>query len=206
MKIYKNVFEKIVSLENLFLSWNNFRHDKRKRFDVQQFEFNLEKNLFKLHKDLKNQTYKHGFYKPFYIQDPKQRLIHKAEVRDRVIHHAIFRVLNPIFEESFIPNSFSCRIGKGIHKGVEVLRRILRKVSRNNTRACFALKCDIKKFFDSIDHEILLKILGKRVKDEKAMWLLSQVIDSFSVTPPSRERERERERGKHPAKVCLLGI
>ena len=192
MKIYRDVFEKIVSPENLFNSWANFKHDKRKRIDVQEFEVNLEENIFKLHRELKTGIYKHGSYKPFYIHDPKQRLIHKAEVRDRVVHHAIYSVLNPTFEPTFISNSFSCRIGKGTHKGVRTLERILRKVSINNTGSCFALKCDIKKFFDNIDHQILLHILGKRIKDEKAMWLLEELIKSYS---DSNEREGERHSG-----------
>ena len=189
MKIYKNVFEKIVSPENLFNAWSNFKHDKRKRLDVQQFEISLEENIFKLYWELKSGEYKHGPYKPFYIQDPKQRLIHKATVRDRVVHHAIYSVLNPIFEPTFIANSFSCRIGKGTHKGVRALERMLRKVSRNNTRKCFTLKCDIKKFFDSIDHRILLNILRRKIKDENAMRLLKEIVGSY---PTSNTREETR--------------
>jgi len=192
MKIYKDVFGKIVSPENLFNAWANFKHDKRKRFDVQEFEISLEENIFKLHRELKAGIYKHGPYKPFYIYDPKQRLIHKATVRDRVVHHAIYSILNPIFEPTFIANSFSCRIGKGTHKGVEALEKILRKVSRNNTRDCFALKCDIKKFFDSIDHRILLTTLAKRIKDGRTMSLLTEIVGSFA-SHAARERERERE-------------
>ena len=190
MKIYKNVFKKIISSENLFNAWTNFRHDKRKRLDVQEFEINLEENIFKLQKKLKEGVYKHGSYKPFYIHDPKQRLIHKASVRDRIVHHAIYSVLNPIFEPTFIADSFSCRIGKGTHKGVRSLAKMLRKVNRNNTRNCFALKCDIKKFFDSIDHNILLNILAKKIKDERTTSLLTQIIGSF-VSDTARERERE---------------
>ncbi len=180
MKIYSNVFEKIISPENLFSAWANFKHDKRKRFDVQEFEVSLEENIFKLHRELKTGVYKHGPYKPFYIHDPKQRLIHKATVRDRLIHHAVYSVLNPIFEPTFIANSFSCRLGKGTHKGVKALERILTKVSRNNTHACFALKCDINKFFGSIDHQILLTILSKRIKDVRAMSLLTEIVGSFT--------------------------
>ncbi len=182
MKIYKDVFEKIVSPENLFNSWTNFKHDKRKNFDVQEFEINLEENIFKLHRDLKTGIYKHGGYKPFYVQDPKQRLIHKATVRDRVVHHAVFSVLNTIFESTFIANSFSCRIGKGTHKGVFSLERILRKASKNNTTNCFALKGDIKKFFDNVDHKKFLNILGKKIIDRKTIWLLKEIINSYSAS------------------------
>lgn len=180
MKIYTNIFEKIISLENLFDAWEKFKRDKGKRKDVQGFEFNLEENIFKLYRELQSGNYNHGVYKPFYIQDPKQRLIHKAAVRDRIVHHAIFSILNPIFERTFIPNSFSCRVGKGTHKGVNTLKNILRKVSINNTLNCFALKCDIKKFFDSIDHKILLSILERKIKNERAVCLLNEVIESYS--------------------------
>ncbi len=97
MKIYKNIFEQIISLENLFLAWDKFKSDKQKKRDVQRFEWRLEENIFKLHRDLKYKRYKHGKYASFYIQDPKQRHIHKAAVRDRLLHHAVFAVLNPIF-------------------------------------------------------------------------------------------------------------
>ncbi len=192
MKIYKNVFEKIISLENLFSAWDAFRRGKRNKPDVQRFEWNLEQNIFQLHRDLKDKTYEHGPYSGFYITDPKQRHIHKAIVRDRVLHHAIFSVSNPIFEETFMPVSFSCRVGFGTHKGVAVLERMMRTVAQNGAGNCFVLKCDIKKFFDSVDHKILLGILERRIKDRDAMWLLECVVESYEATSV-RERERERE-------------
>ncbi|MBU1091296.1 reverse transcriptase/maturase family protein, partial [Patescibacteria group bacterium] len=179
MKIYKNVFEKIISLENLFLAWDKFKSDKQKKKDVQKFEYRLEENIFQLHKDLKHRKYKHGSYSSFYIQDPKQRHIHKALVRDRILHHAIFVVLNPIFEPTFISNSFSCRVGKGTHKGLELLDKITKQVSGNNFKPCFVLKCDIKKFFETVDHNNLLNILCKRIKDKDVMCLLEEIIRSF---------------------------
>jgi RNA-directed DNA polymerase len=179
VKIYKNVFEKIISTENLFLAWDKFKKGKRQKLDVQKFEFNLEENLFKLQRELKSQTYIHGPYKSFYIQDPKLRNIHKAKVKDRILHHAVFNILSPIFETAFIPHSFSCRVGKGTHKGVNQLASFLRKVSKNNRRACFVLKCDIKKFFYTIDHQILISIIKKRIKDKKVLLIIEEVIESF---------------------------
>ena len=102
MKNYNNIFEKIISPENLFSAWDNFKYDKQKKKDVRKFEWELEQNIFQLHRELRGCTYKHGCYSSFFIQDPKQRHIHKADVRDRVLHHAVFSVLNPIFEETFI--------------------------------------------------------------------------------------------------------
>ena len=180
MKIYKNLFEEIASTENLFLAWDKFKNGKRNKKDVQLFEWNLEENIFKLHRDLKNKMYKHGAYHSFNISDPKPRNIHKAQVRDRILHHAIFQVLNPIFEPGFISASFSCREGYGTHKGVQYLQNTLRKATQNGRVSCFALKCDVKKFFDTIDHDILLAILKKKIKDEDTIWLLKQIVSSFS--------------------------
>jgi retron-type reverse transcriptase len=158
-----------------------FKADKRNRIDVSDFELNLEKNIFDLYRDLKSGIYKHGPYKGFWIHDPKLRRIHKATVRDRVLHHAIFNVLNPIFEPTFIPDSFSCRVGKGTHKGMEKVVEMTRSVSQNSTRRCYALKCDIRKFFDSVNHNVLLGILEKRIRDEKVMKLMREIIESFET-------------------------
>lgn len=180
MKTYSGLFDIIVSPENLFSAWDVFRKGKRNKPDVQRFEWHLEENVFNLSRDLQNKTYKHGPYTGFYITDPKRRHIHKASVRDRVLHHAVFSVINPIFEQTFIPTSFSCRVGYGTHKGVEVLGKMMRKVAKNGTHTCYALKCDIKKFFDTVDHAILFSLLRKRIKDENALWLLREIIESFS--------------------------
>jgi len=181
MKKYVNLFERIASLENLVLAWEEFRKGKDKKFDVQIFEYSLEQNLFSLHRDLISKKYSHGPYSGFYIRDPKVRHIHKAEVRDRVLHHAIFRILNPLFEKTFIADSFSCRIDKGTHKGVLAVERMIRKESQNYTRPCFVLKCDIEKFFNSVDHETLLAVLKKSIIDTDTIWLLEQIVRSFSA-------------------------
>lgn len=161
MRIYKDIFEQIISAENLFAAWDTFKSDKRNRHDVQAFERQLEENIFELHRDLRAKRYKHGPYSGFYIRDPKVRHIHKATVRDRVLHHAIFKILNPIFEPTFIPNSFSCRVNKGTHKGVLAVEKMIRKVSKNYSEPCFVMKCDVKKFFDSvlIDEQTLMQSL-----------------------------------------------
>lgn len=188
MKIYKRLFEKIVSAENLFTAWDAFKSDKKMKKDVLQFEWRLEENIFKLTRELKAKTYRHGVYSGFYITDPKRRHIHKAEVRDRILHHAVFNILNPIFEETFISASFSCRVGFGTHKGVNALERITRRVSQNGTKVCYVLKCDIRKFFDSVDHKILMGILEKRIKDPDTIWLLREIVRSFDSENSSASR------------------
>lgn len=182
MKTYKRLFEQIISSENLFIAWERFKKGKRNKRDVAKFEFQLEQNIFSLHRDLKGMKYRHGPYFGFYIRDPKVRHIHKATVRDRIVHHAVFRVLNIVFEPTFIATSFSCRIGKGNHKGMQVLAHMARKASANYTRPCYALKCDIRKFFDSVDHGILLALLEKRITDKDILRLLREIIGSFSTS------------------------
>jgi retron-type reverse transcriptase len=181
MKVYKDLYWSIISPKTLFRAWKVFQSDKRNKLDVAVFELDLERNIFGLYRDLKSEKYKHGPYKGFWIHDPKLRRIHKAIVRDRVLHHAIFSVLNAIFEPTFISDSYSCRIDKGTHKGMERVRDMLRSVSKNNTQPCYALKCDVRRFFDSMDHNILLAILYKRIKDEQVQRLLKEIVCSFSA-------------------------
>ncbi len=138
-------------------------------------------NVLNLHAELTEKTYRHGPYHPFKINDPKPRDIHKANVRDRLVHHAICRILYPYFDKQFIHDSYSCRIGKGTHRAMDRLRYFVRKASKNHTRTAWVLKCDIRKFFANIDHEILKNILRWRIKDGDILWLLEQVIDSFHV-------------------------
>ncbi|MFA5878358.1 MAG: reverse transcriptase/maturase family protein [Candidatus Staskawiczbacteria bacterium] len=190
MKIYRNLFNDIISPENLFSAWDKFKKGKRDRKDVQLFEWNLETNIFNLYRELSGKTYKHGLYHSFKISDPKPRNVQKAQVRDRIVHHALFQVINPLFEAGFVPASFSCRVGHGTHKGVQFLQNTIRKASKNGKVPCFALKCDIKKFFDTIDHDILLSILKKKVKDNSTICLLGEIISSFSSGYPILGKDR----------------
>jgi len=126
-------------------------------------------------------------------------------VRDRLLHHAIYRILYPAFNTIFVSDSFSCRLEKGTHKAVRRFQKMFYKVSKNNTKNCWVLKCDIKKFFDSIDHSILFQIIRQKVGDPDILWLLKEIIQSFNKdsiqlnlfdlqAQIERERERERER------------
>lgn len=172
-------YSELISVENLFQAWSAFRKGKAKRIDVQEFERNLEDNLFTLYQKLKNKTYRHGSYKSFYIHDPKQRHIHKANVTDRVVHHLLYTFLYKLFDDTFIYDSYSCRLKKGTHRGLERLEVYTRKVSQNYSVDCWALKGDIKKFFASVDHRVLLLLLEGKIQDEDIIWLLRQGIDSF---------------------------
>jgi retron-type reverse transcriptase len=175
-------FEDIVSLDNLLEAWKEFLKGKKKKKDVQEFSFRLMDNIISLHQNLVHHTYKHGGYQAFNISDPKPRNIHKASVRDRLLHHAIYRKLYPFFNRTFIADSFSCRIDKGTHRALNRFGSTAFKVSKNNTKTCWILKCDIKKFFASIDHNVLMNILSKYIPDGWVFWLLGTVISSFSST------------------------
>lgn len=174
-------FEDIISVENLLLAWQEFVRGKGNKPGVQLFAYNLIDNILQLHNDLANKTYKHGGYYRFKISDPKPRDISKASVRDRLLHHAVYRILYPFFDRTFISNSYSCRVNKGTHKAINRLRQMFYQVSKNNTRTCWILKLDIRKFFASIDHGVLKKILINNILDENIVWLLSNIIDSFST-------------------------
>lgn len=178
------MYERITSLENLFGAWGEFLKGKRKKKDVELFAEDFSGSICNLHFDLKNKIYTHSAYSAFNISDPKPRNIHKASVRDRLLHHAIYRVLYPYFDKRFISDSYSCRLNKGTHKAVNRFKAFAYKVSKNNTETCWVLKCDIKKFFASIDHNILLQILKKHIEDVNTIWLLKQIIDSFSPGLP----------------------
>lgn len=182
VKTFPHIYNQTIHLLNLLQAWEEFRKGKRKKVDVGIFEKNLENNLFALHNELKEMTYKHGPYSNFFISDPKVRHIHKARVRDRVVHHLLFTALSPIFEPTFIADSFSCRIGFGTHKGFQKLVFYARKVSVNYTKDCWALKCDVEKFFDSVDHKILLDLIGKRIKDDDMLWLVREIVKSYGIS------------------------
>jgi len=133
---------------------------------------------------LQSKKYKHSHYTSFYVQDPKLRHIHKANIRDRVLHHAVFRVLYPIFDKNFIHDSYSCRIDKGTHRSVNRLAEFSKKLSSNNNINIFVLKCDIKKFFDSINQDILYGLIAKKIEDVNVLLLVNIVIKSYETGLP----------------------
>lgn len=179
---FSHRYEDIISVENILEAWSEFLCGKKSRKDVQEFQRHLMSNVFKLHHELKNKSYTHSAYEAFNLSDPKPRSIHKAKVRDRLLHHAIYRILYPFFDKIFISDSFSCRNNKGTHKALERFKVFARKVSLNHTKTVWVLKCDIRKFFASVDHQILKNILRSRITDKNVIWLLENIIDSFYST------------------------
>jgi len=178
------MFDKIISLENLFDAWTEFKKEKANKSDVAEFEVNLEDHVFELREDLKNGTYKHGGYISFVVHDPKRRDIHKASVRDRLLHHAVHRVIEPSWNKVFVFDSWSSRKTKGTHAAVRRLQDFALRLSHNYTRTLWVLKLDVTKFFNSVDHEILLDILSKRTDDDRLMNLFREIIESFNPGLP----------------------
>ena len=153
---------------------------------MREFQYQLADNILSLHRDLVSQTYRHGGYYAFNISDPKPRNIHKALVRDRLLHHALYRKLYPFFDKTFISNSYSCRKYKGTHRAVRAFKRYIARAGRNDTKTVWVLKCDIKKFFASVDQRVLFEILQKRIQDANILRLAGLVVESFSSTVPGK--------------------
>ncbi len=177
---FTHSYDHIISVENLLDAWQEFVKGKRKRPDVQEFGRYLMQNVLNLHHELATGAYQHGGYHHFKISDPKPRDIHKASVRDRLVHHAVYRVLYPFFDQKFISDSYSCRNGKGTHKAVSSFRKYAYQESRNHTKTVWVFKCDIKKFFASIDQKVLIKIVGQCISDKRVLTLIQNIISSFN--------------------------
>ena len=182
--MFTHTYDSTISMENLLLTWERFLRGKRRKKDVIAFQLRLAEELKNIHASLKNRTYVHGGYSAFNISDPKPRNIHKASVRDRVMHHLIYKTLYPYFDQRFIYDSYSCREEKGTHRALDRFRTFARRVSKNDTRTCYVLKGDIRKFFASIDHEILRAILKRHIADSELLAFIDRVIESFYAVRP----------------------
>ena len=181
MKKYTKHYKDIITVENLLRAWKEFLSGKKNRIDVAVFQNRLMNNICDLHQELADKTYRHGAYHAFNISDPKPRNIHKATVRDRLLHHLLHAEMYPHFDRKFIHDSYSCRIGKGTHKAMDRFADFGRTVSKNDTRICWVLKCDIRKFFANIDHHILKGIIARHIEDRDLLELLDHIIGSFST-------------------------
>ena len=180
MKTHKNLYREICSKENLALAFRKARKRKSQKPYVIEFEQNLKQNLEVLKLELLSEEYKPRPLRTFVIRDPKVRKIRKSYFVDRIVHHAICNVLEPIFEKRFIHDSFANRIGKGTLNAIKRFDKFKQKVSKNNTRNCYVFKADIKHYFDEVNHNILINILRKKVNDEKVISLVSKVLKNHS--------------------------
>lgn len=174
MKTFKNLYPQICSFENLLLAVRKARRGKRYRTPTAKFHINLEKELPALQDALLNQTYLPGQYTEFYIYEPKKRMISAAPYRDRVAHHALCNIIEPLFESTFIYDSYANRMGKGTHKAIQRYQEF----SRKNR---YVLKCDIQKYFPSIDHKILKEEIRRKIACPQTLWLIDTIIDHSNL-------------------------
>lgn len=175
-------------LANIWKSWYSFCRGKKRTIELERFSYNLEENLRCLHTDLNQGIYYHGSYRKFTVTDNKRRKIAVAPIRDRIIHRLLYEYLVPLFDRTFIYDVWSCRKNKGLIGAIERTQQLL---SRNV--GCFVWRSDIKKFFDSVDCEVLQQILHRKISDENTLWLLEEIISSYHNQNPVTNRERERE-------------
>ena len=187
MKTYKNLYSEVCSIQNLVLAWRKARKGKTKRNYVKQFEKNLGKNLKILHEELKNQTYKPLSLKTFILRDPKTRKISKSHFRDRIVHHALVNILEPIYENIFIYDNCACRKGKGSLLALDRFREFQRKATKNLTSSGYCLKADIKQYFREVNHDLLFAVLRKKINDEEVMSLVKLILENNVRDNPFRK-------------------
>ena len=188
MKTLKNVFEQVVDYDNLYRAYLNARLCKRYRYEVLNFSAHLEDNLVKLQKELIERTYTLGKYREFYIYEPKKRLIMAQPFKDRVVQWAIYQVLNPVFAQGYITDSYACIKERGTHKAVKRLHYWLRQVGKKPEKYYF-LKLDISKYFYRIDHDVLMGILKRKIRDDDMIFLLDKIVNSSETNfglPPGK--------------------
>jgi len=171
MRTFGNLYGRICSFENLLVASRKAERGKRARPDVYEFNRRLEENLTCLKRELERETWEPGPYREFYVQEAKRRLISAAPYRDRVVHHALCNVIEPLFDRTFIFDSYACRKGKGTHAAAD-------RYTEFSRRARYALKCDISRYFASIRHDVLFGQLARKIADRKALWLCEQIIRS----------------------------
>lgn len=171
----KDLFEEIVSYENILLAWKKTQRLRRYRSDVLEFRENLDQNLIQIQESLINDSYQVGTYRNFYVFDPKKRLVSALPLKDRVVQHALSNIIEPIIDKSFFYDSHACRKGHGTILAVKQAHKFSKK---NN----FVLKCDVTAYFASIDHKILINLYDRKIKCQKTLKLIDKIINS-TISP-----------------------
>ena len=179
MKRYGNLFEEVVAFDNMVVAAKRAFRGKKDKAQVAQFYFDMENELLCIREELRNKTYIPRPLRIFQIREPKVREIGASDFRDRVVHHAVCNIIEPILERAYIHHSYACRIGKGTHSAV----RQAQIFSRKNR---YYLKCDIRQYFGSIDHDILKELIVRKFKDPDLIWLLNTIIDSAQSDQPGK--------------------
>jgi retron-type reverse transcriptase len=165
------LYEQITSWDNLYLAYRKAAKGKRGKGPAARFEYKLEDNLLRLQQELLTKSYRPGPYNSFYIHEPKRRLISAAPFRDRVVHHALCNLIEPIFDRSFIFDSYANRVGKGTHRALDRCQAFARRFR-------YVLTCDLKQYFPSIDHQLLRQILVRKLPCPDTGWLIDQILAS----------------------------
>lgn len=180
MKRINHLYERICQMDNLRLADRNARKGKGWQYGVRMHDKHQEDNLQLLQQQLQNRSYRTSPYKTFVIHEPKERLVYCLPYfPNRITHHAVMNILEPLFVSMFTTDTYSCIKGKGIHAAVHSLKKALR--DKAGTRFC--LKLDIRKFYPSVDHEILKQLVRRKIKDPDLLWLLDEIIDSAEGLP-----------------------
>lgn len=167
---YDHLYAGLTSFANLSAAYHQAAKGKRSHPETAGFEFALEDQLFQLQSELETQVYHPGAYRSFYIRDPKRRLISAAPFRDRVVHHALCNVIEPLFEPTFIIDSYANRVGKGTHAALDRAQSFARRYR-------YVLQCDVRQFFPSIDLALLAGLLRRKIADEQVLWLCDQILN-----------------------------
>lgn len=183
----ENLYSQIISLKNLLIAYKKARKGKTKKIYVIEFEKNLGKNLKNLNYELKSQTYKPKPLQTFILRDPKTRKISKSSFCDRVVHHALCNIIDPIFDKTFIHDSCANRKGKGNLCALNRFSKFKRKVTNNLISKAYCLKADIKHYFEEVNHKILIQIFKRKIADGKVIWLIKQILDN-NVTSNPKEK------------------
>lgn len=184
-----NLYFAICSYQNLMNAYKKARKKKTKKDYVLEFEKNLKENLLLLQTELLLHSYRPKPLKTFIIRDPKTRKISKSDFRDRIVHHALCNIIEPIFEKSFIYDSYANRTGKGVLKAIKRFEKFSRKVSRNNHHNAYVLKADIKKYFENVNHDILINILQKKISDKKVIFLIKTILSNYKISTVNFDRK-----------------
>jgi retron-type reverse transcriptase len=180
MKRIGNIYNQIYSIENLQLADAKASRGKNKQYGVIVHQKNAAENLLMLQEMLKNKTYKTSPYTTFKVYEPKEREVFRLPYYpDRITHHAVMNILEPVFVNCFTANSYSCIKGKGIHAAANDIKRALKDVAGTT----YCMKLDIKKFYPNINHDILKQLLRRKIKDNDLLWLLDEIIDSADGLP-----------------------
>jgi RNA-directed DNA polymerase len=178
MRRVGNLFERITAFDNLLAAARAAVRGKRFRPAPAAFQLDLERNLLRLQAELLDGGYRPGAYRAFWIRDPKRRLISAAPYRDRVVHHAVCRVVEPVFDRSFVFDSYANRRDKGTHRALDRCTQFCRRWG-------YVLKCDVEKFFPSIDHEVLLGLVERKIKCRRTLDLLRTLVAASNPQEPA---------------------